>query len=225
MGWARTQAGPNCFKRGHRTLQHIITIATKGSLHHLLWFAGFLTKMCSNWYLSEFSLVLYEFSKLLNSSELFLQWRNAEANSQFPTSQERLNFIHSLEFMASRPLGQLYPFAVFMDCHTVAYSWTKSTQFLFCCSLAPALALPALSPGAALTWFLTLPGLLFIPPVAMKWSSDTSSDLAGARRCSSLWRHRNRCLAEGHQQLPGKTSSPPSICIALLKNIHSKREK
>lgn len=172
MGWARTQAGPNCFKRGHRTLQHIITIATKGSLHHLLWFAGFLTKMCSNWYLSEFSLVLYEFSKLLNSSELFLQWRNAEANSQFPTSQERLNFIHSLEFMASRPLGQLYPFvaiAVFMDCHTVAYSWTKSTQFLFCCSLAPALALPALSPGAALTWFLTLPGLPFIPP-QLQWS-------------------------------------------------------
>lgn len=140
---------------------------------------------------------------------------------------KRLNFIHSLEFMASRPLGQLYPFvaiAVFMDCHTFAYSWTRSNQFLFRCSLALALALPALSPGAALTWFLTLPGLPFNPPDAMKWSSDTSSDLTGGRRCSSLRRHHNRCLA-GHQQLPGKTSSPPSICIALLKNIHSKMEK
>lgn len=53
--------------------------------------------------------------------------------------------------MAPRPSGQLYPFVaipVFMDCHTVAYSWTKSTQFLFRCSLALALALPALSPGS-----------------------------------------------------------------------------
>lgn len=159
MGWAKIQADPNSKE----------AIGYYGLLLPLLKGACIICDLFSNqnilkvWFL-EFSFILdVNFQRswtALNSSK-------KGGNSQFPTYWEILDLIHSLGFVSSSPLGQLCHFpaiAVFMDCHTVAYSCDKNS------TISPPLISSTFprSVWAALTWYLLLPGLLLIPQ--LQWS-------------------------------------------------------